>query len=71
MMSRKRVSAGEVTRKVAVTLTPTNLERLDEMAKIEGSNRSAFVRMLIDQAWARWYLSASAKRRVKITKEHS
>ena len=70
-MASKRISPTEVTKKVAVTMTPTNLERLDEMAKIEGSNRSAFVRMLIEQAWARWYLSASAKRRVKITKEHS
>ena len=68
-MASKRISPTEVTKKVAVTLTPTNLERLDEMAKIEGSNRSAFVRMLIEQAWARWYLSASAKRRIEVMKK--
>lgn len=62
----RRISETELTKKIAVTLTPTDIARLDVLAG--GTNRSACVRQLIAQAWLNLNRKSEAARQ-KIQKE--
>lgn len=47
----KRLSNSEEPKRIHIVVLDSNIARLDEMAGL--NNRSAFVRDLIDQEWAR------------------
>lgn len=47
----KRLSNSEELKRIHIVVLGSNIARLDEMAGL--NNRSAFVRDLIDQEWAR------------------